>query len=965
MLLISGLRDFAEMVLMDRELVLRKVTAVSIQGGLEPDRTSPFGFVPDTSQNNAYDPIAAKIVYDFCFDNGIRMSVVSRNAVPLLPMQLARSFAMRTESEVMRYLANAQFLGLAGLWQKLCAGQLPARCDKAWYFATFCGVDGAHFERRELGEVDEDADILGHLNGFVKPYDVIAAMTVLPTTSGWFTPMAEVVVCGTAHRLLLRAEHTINVRSVHNLLRETYHSVALLDADTYDVRRASCLSRLLGNRSPQQSRLRLSARANDGLLDDARGVTLGKLRTSRARTSAVAPLPGAQRTLRRSMSTPALSGSACRSSGSPSISSCALATHSSPGMLRGSAYAPLVPPSFGSRALATHSSPVDCESPSAPSVRERAAPQRAFAALCASVGMSATAADRARSSPTLDSGTSVVELLHAERLRSADGTASDELTVKLLAVAIAQAHVRQTAVALRILAAAGAVCACTVAIFLCVSFLPLGGQGASADSDEVAKLQANLVQEKLQDLIISLTLGAGGNLVLLGLHPSAEQRRLVVVAGVFGGVISSGAAVPSVARLLQLLPDAGRQRASCDRPCIIWHALVLSSAVQICANACTCAILLTSTWRKRANPQGLVAMLFKSIALGYAGSALAQGTQCVGHAAGGTFTPATDAERGGAAVRALVSAAPVISFAASSFFAASPRTQRRTKALIAWPGRGSATAIASLAPLLGYASAEGERNAAELHVEARDALRGIVLDEAGLGALDEALAAADALREVTPPAIVSRDLLRALCRPRLVEVARSDEIAETLTRDSTASTAASAAHGGAHESSSTAPTLRRPAAQRDAPARQHTKLLLALARAHTIGAVSLDFYVLLVLASAPLFERLMPALEIFAWRLTGGGQDMIRVLPIGTGEEEASALLAAVDAFHVMHARSDKYLPVEIRRRSARAVETAGMAAVNEEVRALFPAVRDELVAARRMAMADSVTDEDESRSSS
>ena len=911
---------------------------------------------------------------------------------------------------------------------------------------------------------------------------VIAAMTVLPTTSGWFTPMAEVVVCGTAHRLLLRAEHTINVRSVHNLLRETYHSVALLDADTYDVRRASCLSRLLGNRSPQQSRLRLSARANDGLLDDARGVTLGKLRTSRARTSAVAPLPGAQRTLRRSMSTPALSGSACRSSGSPSISSCALATHSSPGMLRGSAYAPLVPPSFGSRALATHSSPVDCESPSAPSVRERAAPQRAFAALCASVGMSATAADRARSSPTLDSGTSVVELLHAERLRSADGTASDELTVKLLAVAIAQAHVRQTAVALRILAAAGAVCACTVAIFLCVSFLPLGGQGASADSDEVAKLQANLVQEKLQDLIISLTLGAGGNLVLLGLHPSAEQRRLVVVAGVFGGVISSGAAVPSVARLLQLLPDAGRQRASCDRPCIIWHALVLSSAVQICANACTCAILLTSTWRKRANPQGLVAMLFKSIALGYAGSALAQGTQCVGHAAGGTFTPATDAERGGAAVRALVSAAPVISFAASSFFAASPRTQRRTKALIAWPGRGSATAIASLAPLLGYASAEGERNAAELHVEARDALRGIVLDEAGLGALDEALAAADALREVTPPAIVSRDLLRALCRPRLVEVARSDEIAETLTRDSTASTAASAAHGGAHESSSTAPTLRRPAAQRDAPARQHTKLLLALARAHTIGAVSLDFYVvhdardsprdkiaalgrlarefanshgrppvafidilcgmplapapaprsnalgfgaraarprvapaapaddtsalagsgppstmdtagaagpafttaaaplrslehlpvrlarssqLLVLASAPLFERLMPALEIFAWRLTGGGQDMIRVLPIGTGEEEASALLAAVDAFHVMHARSDKYLPVEIRRRSARAVETAGMAAVNEEVRALFPAVRDELVAARRMAMADSVTDEDESRSSS
>jgi len=218
MLLISGLRDFADMVATQPELVLRKVSAVAIQGGLVPDAASPFGFVPDTSQNNAFDPEAAEAVYAFCFEHGIRMSVVSRNAVPvrwrralrnarsarlrkratqppvprscsrarpdgnrvaalaarraqLLPMQLARSFAVRTESEVLRYLANAQFLGLAGLWQKLCAGQLPARCDKAWYFATFCGIDGAEFARRELAELDETADILTHLNGFVKPYD--------------------------------------------------------------------------------------------------------------------------------------------------------------------------------------------------------------------------------------------------------------------------------------------------------------------------------------------------------------------------------------------------------------------------------------------------------------------------------------------------------------------------------------------------------------------------------------------------------------------------------------------------------------------------------------------------------------------------------------------------------------------------------------------------------------------------
>jgi len=82
-LLISGLRDFADVVLAQPELVLRKICAVTIQGGLVPDATSLFGYAPDTSQNNAFDPAAADAVYGFCFAHGIRMSVVSRNAVPV------------------------------------------------------------------------------------------------------------------------------------------------------------------------------------------------------------------------------------------------------------------------------------------------------------------------------------------------------------------------------------------------------------------------------------------------------------------------------------------------------------------------------------------------------------------------------------------------------------------------------------------------------------------------------------------------------------------------------------------------------------------------------------------------------------------------------------------------------------------------------------------------------------------
>lgn len=65
----------------------------------------------------------------------------------------------------MRYLAAAQFKGLEGLWRKLCGGNLPDRCDKAWFFQTFCGVDAAAFAEGGYGSLDGGADIGSHLNG--------------------------------------------------------------------------------------------------------------------------------------------------------------------------------------------------------------------------------------------------------------------------------------------------------------------------------------------------------------------------------------------------------------------------------------------------------------------------------------------------------------------------------------------------------------------------------------------------------------------------------------------------------------------------------------------------------------------------------------------------------------------------------------------------------------------------------
>lgn len=89
---ISSLRDVADVCLSHEKLVLRKVREVAVQGGLERDEASGE-WKPDSSVNNGFDMDGAAVLYAFCFRHGMPLAVVSRNAVPLLPMQLANSCA--------------------------------------------------------------------------------------------------------------------------------------------------------------------------------------------------------------------------------------------------------------------------------------------------------------------------------------------------------------------------------------------------------------------------------------------------------------------------------------------------------------------------------------------------------------------------------------------------------------------------------------------------------------------------------------------------------------------------------------------------------------------------------------------------------------------------------------------------------------------------------------------------------
>lgn len=137
----SGMTDVAKVMAAEPELFQSKVCLVSIMGGLERitidgtdanDRmesggtdsdgsarvtddgkgsnepgnesgngpgfgSGHFGFTevgwqPDSAFNNSLDMAAARMVYAFCLRNGVSMNVVSRNAVPDLPMALAHEY---------------------------------------------------------------------------------------------------------------------------------------------------------------------------------------------------------------------------------------------------------------------------------------------------------------------------------------------------------------------------------------------------------------------------------------------------------------------------------------------------------------------------------------------------------------------------------------------------------------------------------------------------------------------------------------------------------------------------------------------------------------------------------------------------------------------------------------------------------------------------------------------------------
>lgn len=222
----TGMTDLALVIEAEPELFKRKVCLCSIMGGLRFDGQRQQ-WEPDTAANNMFDLEAAKRVYSFCLEHQVPMHVVSRNAVPSIRMSLAEEFADdHRDNVVMRYLYDAQKLGLVGLWGAVCAKTLPPRCSKEWYFTTFCGVSKVEWEGKrgqQLERLGAATDIAPMLQGTVKPYDVVAFMSLLPDARRIFDfDRAAKRVNGTVHHFFLTTEQTVPLQQVEDFLSSIY-----------------------------------------------------------------------------------------------------------------------------------------------------------------------------------------------------------------------------------------------------------------------------------------------------------------------------------------------------------------------------------------------------------------------------------------------------------------------------------------------------------------------------------------------------------------------------------------------------------------------------------------------------------------------------------------------------------------------------------------------------------------------
>jgi len=355
------------------------------------------------------------------------------------------------------------------------------------------------------------------------------------------------------------------------------------------------------------------------------------------------------------------------------------------------------------------------------------------------------------------SAATVVNMLHADRLRSADGAASHELTAELLARAVDEAHMRQMVVMLRVAVITAFLCTGALAVVL-TSLVPADAsrrdtttqpaeRGESSTLARPASVDA-VVLARARTVVLTFGFGATGSLILLCFHASAQQRVRILAAGLFGLTVLTAATTPWLATIVRLALRlaAGAVPVGARGPSVLVEMFVAVLQVLVIAVCVVRGLVLF--WRHRADAHKLLRTSWSSLTIVYVGTSAVGLAEFVARAAGVEFSSGLSGSDEGPSFLTFL---PVPANALFAVFSTSPRLQRRAQALIARPGSGMQGVVASLAPLVGYGSIEGERDTVELQAEARGALRGILLDSTGLDALGAAWAIVKRRRAPSAP----------------------------------------------------------------------------------------------------------------------------------------------------------------------------------------------------------------------
>jgi len=232
----SALSDLALLVRSYPDLVRDKTECVSIMGGVAcndqgmvaAQDKAPY-LQPDRAGNNQQDQDAASAVYTWCVEQRVPLRVVSRLAVPSIPLRVVRTLATNHPHDpVIRYLGASSELGLVDLWKKVCQGRIPR--GKRWFFSTFCGISSAEFDEIQGEQLGENFPIGNLLDGTSKAYDVVALLLALhdpgDTGQGLFPfDQAHLRLNGADHYFFVQPQHIVPAPKVLDHLSLLYQFV--------------------------------------------------------------------------------------------------------------------------------------------------------------------------------------------------------------------------------------------------------------------------------------------------------------------------------------------------------------------------------------------------------------------------------------------------------------------------------------------------------------------------------------------------------------------------------------------------------------------------------------------------------------------------------------------------------------------------------------------------------------------